>query len=407
MRAKNIFLPILFFSSLLGGCAMPTAEALKNQAIVRFREGLTENQKNILRLRYGVKKNSPLLSAELWECKAGLEELRKDSSFTYAQPNFVRRLQAFSASNPVNSLEWFLPQIHAPEAWARFTGVPGAGVTVAVVDSGVDPDHPDLKDNLLPLVDEVGVDILPANNVDYKGKDGQGHGTHVCGIIAGIASAQGMTGVAPGVKILPVKVMKNDGGGDDFTIAKGLKDAVDRGAKIINLSVGGTEPSPILADAIAYAYRANVLMCVSAGNDGGPVNYPAAYPGVLAVGAVDVNGLRADYSSFGPELAMVAPGGARDNGIWSTLPTYECYLTIFSHKTLRYGSQAGTSMATPQVTAAAALILSREPQLTPAQLKNRLLSSTLSTSGFTQATGFGLLNVDRAIQWSSHDGGPQ
>lgn len=400
---KKIF-PMLLAFLVLGGCSVPTVSSIKSQAIVRFKDGVTDREKDLVRVRYGAKRVAPLLKAELWEVESPLADIQKDPTLLYAQPNFVRRLNSFSPQDEKMAEEWHLAQIHAPQAWSQFAGTPGAGVTVAVVDSGVDPTHPDLQANLLPVVDEVKTDIL--GGTDYVGRDGQGHGTHVCGIIAAAANGVGVVGVAPGVKILPVKVMKADGNGDDFTIAQGLKDAVDKGARIINLSVGGTEPSSILADAVAYASEHNVLMVVSAGNDGGPVNYPAAYPGVLAVGSVDKNGVHASYSSYGPELAMVAPGGTSDSGVLSTLPTYDCYLSLYARKPKNYGTQAGTSMATPQVTAAAALLLAKEPSLTPAQLRERLMASTSATT-FTDTVGFGLLDVDRALLWIKDDGGPQ
>lgn len=403
---KKVF-PLLLGFLVLGGCSVPTVPTvptIQSQAIVRFKDGLTDQEKAAIRTRYGAKRVAPLLKAELWDVDRPISDIQQEPSLLYAQPNYVRRLQAFSAQEPRQSEEWHLSQIHAPQAWSQFSGTPGAGVTVAVVDSGVDPNHPDLQANLLPLVDEVKTDLLAGT--DYVGRDGQGHGTHVCGIIAAAANGIGVVGVAPGVKILPVKVMKADGNGDDFTIAQGLKDAVDKGAQIINLSVGGTEPSSILADAVAYASEHDVLMVVSAGNDGGPVNYPAAYPGVLAVGSVDKNGVHASYSSYGPELSMVAPGGTSDSGVLSTLPTYACYLTLYGRKPNDYGTQAGTSMATPQVTAAAALLLSKEPSLKPAQLRERLMASTVATT-FSDTVGFGLLDVARALLWVKDDGGPQ
>lgn len=411
--------------ALIGGCGLlvgcllptltPTTSVVSKETVVGFEEGVTEARKSEIRQLCQASQITTVLGAEVWNTQTPLAEIANIPGVRYVQPNYTRRLQFTDTNDPkYPSPQWYWGDMHFPEAWSGFSDLPGTGVVVAVVDSGVDTTHPDLNANIvrdaggnIKFIDEVGTDPYYADN--YINKDGQGHGTHVAGIIAGIANnGVGIVGGAPGAKILPVKTMRADGSGEDVTIAKGIKRAVDEGADVINLSVGGPEPSPLLADALAYAQRHNVLMCISAGNDGGTVNYPAAYPGAIAVGSVTRDGARAYYSCQGPELDIVAYGGGSGEEIYSTLPTYKCALNYANNggKAQNYDYMKGTSMATPQVAAAAAVLLSKEPTLTPEQLRMRLIASARGT-GFSEQTGNGILDLQRAFQWAGPVGGAQ
>lgn len=431
----------LLFPLVLAACQPPGALAPAGapDLVVRYREGLPAGERAALRARYGVSAVDALTpEGERWRLPTGAEAaamlaaLATEPALEFSQPNRTRRLQlapgalslprfvlgvtperrvsAFS-DDPHISRQWYLDRSSLPDVWPVTTG---AGVTVAVIDSGVDPNHPDLKANLLPMIDEVKAMGNPdkLNGEDYADRDGHGHGTHVCGIVGAVTNnGIGIAGSAPGVKLLPIKVTSASGDADDATITRGIVDAVDKGARIINLSIGGPDPSDILLDALNYAFQRNVAVVIAAGNDGRSVNYPAAYDGVISVGAITDGNQVASYSSHGDSLVMVAPGGGapgrnEGQGIYSTTPQYPVYITVFDRKTNDYSYLAGTSMAAPQVTAAAAMLLSREPNLTPAQLRTRLAATSDDAGpvGYDPNFGYGALNAEQALNSGTNDG---
>lgn len=415
--------------------------SIGDQVLVKFQPRTPGADQKALRDRYHVEAADPLLPLiERWRLPSGSNpvavatQLASEPAIMFAQPNYLRHTLVYTIpSGTQMSSQWYLSGTNGFDvsaAWSRCsTNPPGAGVTVAVVDTGVDTSHPDLAPNIASdpngpggkrFIDEVGDGPKTPNNpngtdVNYHNKDGNGHGTHVAGILGAAGISGGTIGVAPGVKILPVKTMQSDGDGDDFTIAKGLKAAADNGADVINLSVGGPAPSPILAEAIAYDFTKGATVVIAAGNQGVKVYYPAAYSGVIAVGATITNRAPASYSNFGPELSLMAPGGdstsdAASVGILSTFPTYPCNDTINYGKPNYYAVEAGTSMATPMVSGAAALVIAearaRGQSLTPSQVRMRLLASAtpLGSTGFDPHTGYGFLNPAAALTWVTHDG---
>ncbi|HSO04452.1 MAG TPA: S8 family serine peptidase, partial [Candidatus Limnocylindrales bacterium] len=184
-------------------------------------------------------------------------------------------------AEPFGVDQWGLSAVHADGAW---TVTRGGGVTVAVVDSGVDATHPDLAGRVLPQIDFVD---------DPWTGDPTGHGTHVAGIIAASLDGAGVAGLANEVNILPIRVMDATGSGDFLTIASGIVEAVDQGAKVINLSLGSAYSSDIIAAAVGYAVDSGVTVIAAGGNsyaEGNPVSYPAALPGVVAVSSVNRDG---------------------------------------------------------------------------------------------------------------------
>jgi len=255
-------------------------------------------------------------------------------------------------------------------AWAA--GEDGANVVVAVVDTGVQPDHPDLASNLLP-----GADFLSSSGGTCG--DPNGHGTHVAGILGQVDNTIGGIGGAPGVDILPVRVLNSNGEGSSTTVAAGIDWAVAHGADVINLSLGASSPGAI-ATAVNNAVAAEVTVVAAAGNCGnvsGPTsqcpqgfntaNYPAALGNVIAVGAIGTGTTsRASFSNSNTYVDIAAPG----TNIDSTVPTSG------------YEFKNGTSMATPFVSAVAALILG-DCSLLPAQVLSLIPSSaTAAVSGF-------------------------
>jgi serine protease len=284
-------------------------------------------------------------------------------------------------------------------AWKTTTG---KGVTVAVVDTGVDSSNPDLNGQVLNgktfLTGGSGAAALNPK------VDTCGHGTHVAGTIAALANnGIGVTGAAPGVKILPVKVMnaalKCSGYSSD--VANGIKWAADKGAKVINLSLGGTTDDKAQDLAITYARSKGAVVVAAAGNNHGPAktcggpgtnatSYPGASAGVIGVGAIDINLGRACFSNTGSYVDLVAPGA----NVLSTYP-----VAMVAKGVQPYVYMSGTSMATPHVAAAAALLMARWPKCTPDQVATRLQGTAkhLGTSGRNADFGYGLVDPARAV----------
>ncbi|PIQ27849.1 hypothetical protein COW36_08525 [bacterium (Candidatus Blackallbacteria) CG17_big_fil_post_rev_8_21_14_2_50_48_46] len=295
------------------------------------------------------------------------------------------------AEDPLAGDQWYLNALHMPEVWTQ-TGLGNAAVTVAVLDTGVDYDHPDLQGRVIKGADYV--------DKDYEPKDMHGHGTHVAGIIAAqMNNSEGVTGLAPQVKIMAVRVLDANGSGSLFTIAKGIAYAANNGAKVINLSLGSPPGGGVmrtLANFLAgYAERKGALIVAAAGNDGGAIGYPAAASKFLCVGAINQQNQLASFSNRGAELDVVAPGV----GILSTFPTYEVTANKMGLPQ-KYATLNGTSMATPMVSAQAALIWSLHPYLSPAEVREKIESTAidLGAVGRDDQFGNGLVSFDNALR---------
>lgn len=290
--------------------------------------------------------------------------------------------------NPADSLGpslnsgWEADLIQAPSIWAQ--GYRGQGVIVAVVDTGVDISHSDLQANSWTNLGEIagngldddgngyiddvqGWDFVDGDNAPL---DTNGHGTHVAGAIAAANNGVGSTGIAPGARILPVRVL-GPGGGTASQVAAGIRYAVDNGARIINLSLGGGYSSTI-ETAIAYANERGAIVVMAAGNESASrPGYPAqgATQWGLVVGAVDRNTRFASFSNRAGKNSQMAYVVAPGVNVYSTLPGD------------RYGYLSGTSMATPQVSGLIALMLSANPALTPTQVRQILTTTATALGG--------------------------
>jgi len=274
------------------------------------------------------------------------------------------------------SHQWNLPLIAADKAWQATTGDPET--ITAVVDTGVDLNHPEFSGRLVE-----GRNMIADNN---RPQDDNGHGTHVAGIIgARTNNLEGIAGVDWNSKIMPIKAMAGDGTGTVVDIADGIVWAVDHGADVINLSLGEYNDSDYLHAAIKYAYDKGVVLIAAMGNDGVPdPSYPAAYPEVIGVAANDETTETASFSNYGGHTSISAPGVA----IPSTYPDR------------RYVALSGTSMAAPHVAGVAALIRSVNPKLTPDQVR-KILEETaddLGDEGKDEIYGYGQVNVARALK---------
>lgn len=296
-------------------------------------------------------------------------------------------LSQIRSNDPMVSRQWYLDRIHAPEAWAMSTGI---GVTVAVLDTGVDYTHPDLAGAV-----DKGHDFVSGGG---DPKDVYGHGTHVAGIIgARKDNGVGIVGVAPGCRILAIKVLGVGGGSGLFSVARGIKAAADHGKKtgqkvVINLSLGSSLPvDPINYMMGWYAARQGALLVAAAGNDNGPIGTPAKIKYYLAVAATDPKDGKATFSNFGPQLAISAPGV----DIFATTPTYE--VPMNKHGIAKdYAPLQGTSMATPVVSGVAALIWSKHPEWKADQVKDALIRSARAI-GDKATFGAGLVDARAAL----------
>ncbi len=288
-----------------------------------------------------------------------------------------------AAADAVRADQWQLRALDADNAW---TLAKGADVTVAVVDSGVDASHPDLAGQVLPGIDLVD----PGGNGQ---RDPVGHGTAIAAFIAGRSDDQnGVVGLAPQAKILPVRVLDaNNRYDDSVVVAEGVQWAVDHGAQVVNLSLGGSY-STALADALDYAFARDVVVVACAGNvaPGGPAEiwYPAREPGVIAVAGTGRSLAVPDPlwsgSLTGPATVLLAP--ATD--------------MLAAYPEGRYRAVEGTSFAAPMVSAAAALIRSRFPHISAANVVERLTTTArdLGVPGRDDRYGFGIVDPVAALQ---------
>ncbi len=313
-----------------------------------------------------------------------------------------RKVQAlFTPDDPDRSLQWGLSVVNAYQAWDITQG--NHSVVVAVLDTGIDWNHPDLApniwsdangyhgynyiaDNHNPMDDNINSydenGVWQANTYTY-------HGTHVAGILgAAINNGIGVAGMAQ-VRMMAVKVMNDSGEGTDAYVSSGIKYAVDNHANIITMSLGVDGMSVTLGNMIDYASSHGVVCVAASGNSGSSVvSYPAAYPKVIAVGAVDSSEHWATFSNYGQGLDVMAPG-----------------VSIFSTQAASgYQYLSGTSTAAPYVAGVAALMLTVNPALTPKQVGEiiNLTATDLRTAGWDELTGWGIVNAFKAVEQVSN-----
>jgi thermitase len=307
---------------------------------------------------------------------ATLEKLNDDPRVELAEPNYIYKISA-STNDPLNKQLWGYSAANVFQAWDLGRG--SSAIKVAVVDTGVDYRHPDLAGRVIKGHDYINEDSDPM--------DDHGHGTHCAGVIGAISdNAIGISGIASGVSIIAIKVMDSEGSGPLSAVAAGIQEATRLGANVINLSLGDSSNSAILQSAIAEAVKAGVTVVAAAGNDGTSRKYyPAACPGVISVGALDISDSKADFSNYGDWVKVVAPGV----NIVSTMPNSS------------YAPMSGTSMASPHAAGLAALLLSRYPTLTPAQVLNAIANTGRTARGFA-----GIKEIDAYAALSSVNSQP-
>jgi len=403
----------------------PHAGSAAGQIIVKFRSadppsttvdipGL-RNQRSLTRIpQLGV----ALLQVPVGTERVAAEQLLHSSRVDYVELNHRAHLAGTPSTagaqvpdDPLWTQQWPMSLIHAPEAW-NITH--SQDLVIAVLDTGVYLNHPDLVNVIWTNDDEI-----PANGRDDDNNgcvddihgwhfytecgtglcipaqnrligDDNGHGTHVAGTAAAETNnGIGVAGVSWGASAMVVKVLDQAGDGWYFDIAAGIVYAADNGAKIINLSLGGDAPSHLLQDAVNYAHARGALVVAASGNNGGAVFYPGACDNVLTVAGTNSSDQHLDFSNQGPEVDIAAPG--------------DYLISTWYLPSILYRSAHGTSMATPHVSGAAALLWTWRPDWSNEQIRERLESrsddvNSAQYPGYDPLIGWGRLNIQRALE---------
>jgi subtilisin family serine protease len=304
-------------------------------------------------------------------------------ALTVASPAF--------AADPRRDEQWGLDLVNAPEAWPTSTGV---GAVVAVIDTGVQLDHPDLGGRLVEGFDFVGNDPIESGDEDSTPSDGNGHGTHVTGIVAANRdNDEGIAGVAPGARIMPIRVLDDNGEGYADDTIKAINRAINQGAHVINLSLGDFLPlqstlfdDPAYKAALDRAVGAGVVVVIAAGNNHLPKCENPEVDGMVCVGSVDSQGSQSVFSSYGSNVDLMAPGGSGLGG------SAEDVLSTYTGS--GYESISGTSQATPHVAGVAALLVSLGLRGRDAAAR---IVDTATPAGSTLMYGAGIVNAQAAV----------
>lgn len=313
--------------------------------------------------------NFQVVSVKSKNVQEVVNRYKKNPNVAYVEPNYLMHA-SFVPNDPSFKDQYALKKVDAEKAWDVTKG--SKDILVAIVDTGVDYNHPDLKGKVVKGHDYVDNDDDPM--------DENMHGTHCAGIAAASTDNKiGIAGMAPNVKILAERVLDANGSGTLANVAKGITDAADRGAKVISLSLGGSSSSRTLKNAVNYAIKKGVTVVAAAGNDGSAdPSYPAYYDNVISVAATDSNDQLADFSNYGDWVDVAAPGV----DIYSTVPGGE------------YESLSGTSMATPLVAGIAGLLASQGKDA--AQIRQAIESSTDEDGTYDIAHG--RVNAFKAVR---------
>ncbi|MFC4736902.1 S8 family peptidase [Bacillus daqingensis] len=364
----------LFAVPMSAGAVSPQGETEKQEYLVEF-SGPAEAG---LMQAFGISETDVLHTYDLLDVQ--LVELSE------AQVPLLEnhpQIEAVDENAEVTTLSQTVPygidQVQATDAYAQ--GISGDGVSVAVLDTGIDADHEDLADNVVG-----GYSVFSDADNSNPFFDGNGHGTHVAGTVAAVDNDLGVIGAAPDADLYAVKVLSNSGSGSLAGIAEGIEWSIENDIDIINMSLGGSSGSSVLESFTDLAFEEGSLVIAAAGNSGNrggnndTVGFPAKYDSAMAVAAVDATNNRATFSSAGPAVEISAPGV----DVLSTVPGNG------------YASFNGTSMAAPHVAGVAAQVWQAKPELSSAELRD-LLNDTAVPLGASHQYGSGLVQSLDAI----------
>lgn len=383
----------------------PQQTVLPGEIVLRYQPGVAAQSRDLTLQSLGLQRvrslGNPELGLELVKLRQGentaaaLQALSKNPQIAYAEPNYVvsiPRIQPHEVLPPFQGQALYPNDPMYNQQYAHRVSSSEAGlrkqkgsekVAIAIIDTGVDLQHPDLAAKILPGYDAV--------DKDDQALDGHGHGTHCAGIAAAITNNEvGVAGFAPQVGIIPVRVLDNNGSGSSADVAEGILWAADHGAQVISMSLGSYSESQAKEDAVKYALNHEIVVVAAMGNDGNKRKiYPAAQPGVIAVGSTDSRDKRSYFSNYGSWISVSAPGSS----ILSTFPTYG------GEGMKDYGSISGTSMATPAVAGVAAMIRSEFPNFKAKEVRAQLEWGTddLGTPGYDEFYGHGRINLAKAL----------
>ncbi|MBU7023254.1 MAG: S8 family peptidase [Theionarchaea archaeon] len=314
-----------------------------------------------------------------------MKALSMNPRVRYVQPDYIVQYVApmqmnVSAEPLAQVLPWGVDRIDAELAWSTSTG---DGVKVAIVDTGIDMDHPDLVANIKGGFNAIAPKGRYKDPSDFD--DDHGHGTHCAGIVAAVNNDIGVVGVAPDAWLYGVKVLSKSGSGQTSDCIEGIQWCADNGMDVISMSWGSTTYDEALNDACQAAWDAGCVLVSSAGNNGveTPDGYPSAYPSVMAISATDSSDNIASWSNYGDEIELGAPGVS----IYST------------YKDGEYATMSGTSMACPHVSGVAALILAAHSGYSNQQVRQTLWNTAedLGAPGWDIYFGYGLVDAQAAV----------
>lgn len=357
----------------------PIADASQDSSriIVKFKDNVCYekqaviHRKNKCTLLYHNKD----LDFQVLRSKKKIDKLLKRYSeldeVEYAEPDYTLSA-SYTPNDPFFPYQYGPQKVQAPDAWDVTTS--NGNIKIAIVDTGIQLNHPELSIKLWPGYNFVEGNLVP--------NDGNGHGTHVAGIAAALTeNSLGIAGVAPSASIIPVRALDNSGNGLLSNIANAITYSTNAGAKVINLSLGSSQSSITLENAVNYAWNQGVVVVAAAGNEASstPI-YPAAYQNAIAVASTDNNDQKSDFSNFGTWVDVAAPGST----ILSTyIGSYYAYLS-------------GTSMAAPHVAGLAALLAAQGQ--TNLQIRNTIQSTCDVIPGTGVYWTYGRINANRAVR---------
>ncbi len=311
-----------------------------DQVIVKFKKGTSASAMKTVHqgeeaklLSRNTKLGFDVVKVEGKSVEQAVKEYEKNPNVEYAEPNYIYRIQWTPNDTYFSSQQWGPQKVQAPAAWDVTRS--SSDTWIAIIDTGVQYDHPDLAGKVVRGYDFV--------DDDWDPYDGNGHGTHCAGIAAAVTNnGRGIAGMAPNATIYAVRVLNNSGSGTLDDVANGIIHAADSGADVISLSLGASVGATTLKNAVDYAWNKGVVVVAAAGNNGTSLpTYPAYYSNAIAVAATDSNDNKAYFSNYGSSWVDVAAPGVN---------------IVSTYRGSSYASLSGTSMATPHVAGLAGLL---------------------------------------------------